>query len=68
MLGRVQRGIEEMYRVATGVDVQDFVVNEQARDNLGPSRRPREQLLIHQGDDEVALGLFIDAQVLANLE
>lgn len=68
MLGRVQRGIEEMYRVATGVDVQDFVVNEQARDNLGPSRRPREQLLIHEGDDEVALGLFIDAQVLANLE
>lgn len=67
LLGRVQRGIEEVYRVATGVDVHDFMVNDRVRDELAPARRPREQLLVHEERGEVALGLFIDEEVLANL-
>jgi hypothetical protein len=70
LLVRVQRGLEEMYRIATGVTVEDFVVDAPGRDRLldALARRPREQLLIRQGGDELSLGLFIDAQVLANLE
>lgn len=70
MLERVQRGIEQLYRVGTGVTVGDFVVSERLRDEVGgaAARRPREQLLVHEDDGEVSIGLFIDAQVLANLD
>lgn len=67
LLGRVQRGIEEVYRVETGVDVHDFMVDDRTRDELAPARRPREQLLVHEDRGEVALGLFIDEAVLSNL-
>lgn len=56
-----------MYRVATGVDVHDFMVDDRMRAELAPARRPREQLLVHEDRGEVALGLFIDREVLVNL-
>jgi hypothetical protein len=68
LLRRVQRGIEELYRVVTNVAVDDFVVGARLREDLAPTRRPREQLLIHESGDEVAIGLFIDERVLANLD
>lgn len=68
LLVRVQRGLEQLYRVASAVTIADFVVDERRRDELAPTRRPREQLLVRQGEDEVALGVFIDANVLHNLE
>jgi hypothetical protein len=68
LLRRVQRGIEEMYRIATGVTVDDFVVGEQLRDDVAPTRRPREQLLVQEHGGEVSIGLFIDQRVLANLD
>lgn len=68
VLGRVQRGLEQLYRVGTGVDVHDFVVDEQLRDEVAPARRCREQLLVHDHDGELALGLFIDGEVLSNLQ
>ena len=67
MLGRVQRGLEALYRVNTGVEVDDFVVGAELRDALVPARRPREQLLVSEADGEVALALFIDPGVLSNL-
>jgi len=67
MLGRVQRGLEALYRVNTGVEVDDFVVGAELRDALVPARRPREQLLVSEADGEVALALFIDPGALANL-
>jgi len=66
-LGRVQRGLEALYRVNTGVEVGDFVVGPAQRDALKPARRPREQLLVCEADGEVALALFIDPDALANL-
>ena len=66
-LGRVQRGLEELYRVATGVEVGDFVVGSELRDALVTARRPREQLLVCEADGEMALALFIDPIALANL-
>ena len=66
-LGRVQRGLEALYRVDTGVEVGDFVVGAELRDALGPVRRPREQLLICEAEGEMELALFIDPRALANL-
>lgn len=66
-LGRVQRGLEALYRVDTGVEVGDFVVGDELRDAIAPARRPREQLLVCEAEGEMALALFIDPRALANL-
>lgn len=69
----MQRGIEELYRVGTGLDIDDFLVEQAVRDGLGaqddgrPMRRAREQLLLHEAGGELSIGLFIDGGVLANL-
>ncbi|MDB4958897.1 MAG: hypothetical protein JWO36_6466 [Myxococcales bacterium] len=68
MIARVQRGLETLYRVDTGVEIDDFMINEAARDGLAPQRKPREQLLAYQhSGGEMGLGLFIHPAVLANL-
>jgi hypothetical protein len=66
-LARVQRGLETLYRVDTGVVVDDFVIDESVRESLAPARRPREQLLVCEDEGEMALALFIDPAVLTNL-
>ena len=66
-LSRVQRGIESLYRVETGVEVGDFVVGTDVRDELVNVRRPREQLLVVETDGEMNLALYIEPGVLANL-
>ena len=66
-LHRLQRGLEEMYRIETGTDVGDFVIDGDARDTFSPTRRPREQLLVSEAGGEMALALFIDPGALANL-
>lgn len=66
-LARVQRGLESLYRVTTGVEVDDFVIDESTRDKVAPLRRPREQLLVCEDAGEMALALFIHPAVLANL-
>jgi hypothetical protein len=66
-LGRVQRGLEALYRVDTGVEVGDFVIGTEQRDALATARRPREQLLVCESEGEMALALFIDPRALRNL-
>ena len=66
-LGRVQRGLETLYRVETGVEVGDFVVGTDLRDALVRTRKPREQLLVCEDADEMSIALFIDPAALANL-
>jgi hypothetical protein len=66
-LARVQRGLEALYRVDTGVEVDDFMVGSELRDALVTARRPREQLLVSETEGEMAVALFIDPEVLANL-
>jgi hypothetical protein len=66
-LRRVQRGLEALYRVDTGVEIGDYVVGADLRDALVAARKPREQLLICETDGEMALALFIDPCALANL-
>ena len=67
-LSRVQRGLESLYRVETGVAVEDFVVGADLRDELVRERRPREQLLVlDEGGGEMSLALYICPGALANL-
>jgi hypothetical protein len=64
----MQRGLETLYRVDTGVEVGDFVIGEAMRDELAPARKPREQLLVMEETGEMALALFIHPEVIASLE
>lgn len=66
-LARVQRGLETLYRLDTGVTVEDFVIDESTREAIAPMRRPREQLLACEVDGEMNLALFIAPSVLENL-
>jgi len=66
-LARVQRGLETLYRVDTGLTVDDFMIDEPTRDGFAPQRRPREQLLVCEDQGEMGLALFIDPAALANL-
>ena len=66
-LARVQRGLETLYRLDTGVTVEDFVIDEPTREAIAPTRRPKEQLLVCEEQGEMALALFIAPSVLENL-
>jgi hypothetical protein len=68
MLGRVQRGLETLYRVDTGVAVDDFVIDQHTRDGFVADRKPREQLLVACEGGEMSLALFVDPAAIANLE
>jgi hypothetical protein len=66
---RIQRGLEALYRVDTGVEIDDFVVGVEVRDFLVPRRRPREQLFaLSEDSEETELALFVDPAAIANLE
>src|SRR6185503_15259345 len=67
MLARLQKGLERMYRIEIEVSVDDFMIDERARRELGVSRAPREQLLVSGDGGEVSLGLFVDERALCNL-
>lgn len=67
-LARLQGGLERLYRVETGLAVDDFVIDEACRDALAPARAAREQLLVTEQDGELAVALFVDAQVLTRLD
>ena len=64
MLPRLQRGLEQLYRIATHVRVEDYVLDEAARDQFAPTRRPREQLLLSESEDALEIGLFVDETTL----
>jgi hypothetical protein len=67
MLEAVQRGLEQLYRIETDLDVRDFVIDEKTRDQIGVPRSAREQLLVSEADGQVHLALFVDDAALSNL-
>jgi hypothetical protein len=67
VLARVQRGLEALYRVDTGANVDDFMIDEAARDAFVSERRPREQLLVCEAEGEMSIALFVDPAAIANL-
>jgi hypothetical protein len=64
----MQRGLEALYRIDTGLEITDYMIDVAARDFLVPRRRPREQLFALAEDGEALLALFIDPAAIANLE
>jgi hypothetical protein len=68
VLSRLQLGLEALYRVETRLPVDDYVIDEEQRQQAGVARSPREQLLISESDGDLGLALFVDAAALANLE
>jgi hypothetical protein len=66
-LTRLQRGLEDLYRVETGVAVEDYVIDSDMREAITPTRKSREQLLVAEIEDEASIALFIDPDALANL-
>jgi hypothetical protein len=68
MLSQVQQGLERLYRVESSLDVDHFVIDEEARDAAGVARSPREQLLVQEDEDGLFLGLFVDPAVMRSLD
>jgi hypothetical protein len=68
ILTRLQCGLEALYRVQTHLAIEAFVIDAAQRKAVDPRRAPREQLLVREGEDELAMALFVDARALANLE
>ena len=67
MLARLQQGLERLYRIDTSLRIDDYLIDEAARLEMGVARAPREQLLVLQEDGALELGLFIDEAALALL-
>jgi len=67
VLQKLQRGLEELYRIDTDACVSDFLIDADARDALGVARAPREQLLVAEDHAGVSVGLFVDDAALSNL-
>ncbi len=68
VLTRLQLGLEALYRVETHLTIDAFVIDDDQRRTADTGRTPREQLLVREGDDELAMALFVDAGALRNLE
>lgn len=68
MLGRVQKGLEQLYRIATDLEVDDFLIHDDERRAAGTNRAPREQLLVREDDESLEIGLYVDRQVLDVLD
>lgn len=67
MLAKVQRGLERLYRLTPKPEVGQFVIGERERTEAGVARSPREQLLLQEDDDGLAIGLYLDPQMLGGL-
>ena len=67
ILRAIQGGLEATYRVSTDLDVEDFLVDDRQRRAAHAGRTPEEQLLVHEADGEVAIGLFVDGGALERL-
>jgi hypothetical protein len=68
LLARLQLGLEALYRVETQLAIDAFLIDGEQRDEMGPARGPREQLLLREADGELGMALFVDSAALANLE
>lgn len=69
---RLQRHLEGIYGVPISLDVEDFLITdaELARqlDTSENARDVKEKLLVRQTDEDLELTLYLDSEVVANLE
>ncbi|MCP4449564.1 MAG: hypothetical protein GY811_30160 [Myxococcales bacterium] len=60
--------METLYRIDSEVEVANFVIDEEAREAAGVARSPREQLLLQEDADGLAIGLYLDAAVMESMQ
>ncbi len=69
---RLQRHLEGIYGVPVSHDVADFLITdaELARqlDTSDNAREVKEKLLVRQNEEDLELTLYLDSEVVANLE
>lgn len=72
MLDRLQQHLSDIYQVGSGYDVRDFLITDaniaQALGGGGMLASTGETLLMHEGDGDMSLSLFLDAALLERLE
>lgn len=69
MLARIQALLSELYDVEIGVSVDDFVCDESvARAAVGDAVVRREVLVVVEQPEDVAVGLYVDPEVVRTLE
>ncbi len=67
MLARLQRGLETLYRLRPEAEVSGFIIDEEARNAAGVARSPREQLLLQEDEDGLAIGLYLEPGIMSKL-
>jgi len=69
VLSRLQRALEQLHDIDTDLDVVAYVVDAPTRDELpGARQNIPEQLFVREVDGEMELALYIDADVLQQLQ
>lgn len=72
LLNKLQSHLEDIYEIQSQHRVHDFVVHDAVLvsqlDTSDNARELPEKLLIHQDGDDIDLALYLDEQVVRNLE
>lgn len=64
MLAKIQRGLERLYRLEPEPEVAQFIIGNRERDAAGVARSPREQLLLQEDEDGLAIGLYLAPEIV----
>lgn len=65
LLDRIQKHLESIYGIRCELRAADFLLGEEEAKALGGTGRAREELLVHEEDGELELGLYLHPEVLA---
>ena len=68
ILSYLQASFEDLYALETCVDVRDFIVDQEVRDEIpGHVKGLPEQFFISQNDEGMELALFIEPSIIESL-
>jgi hypothetical protein len=68
MIGRVQEHLEAIYGITCAARAEVFVVDTEAAAQLGATGRCEEELLVHEGEEELELALYLAPALLHRLK
>lgn len=68
MIGRVQEHLEAIYGITCAARAEGFVVDTEAAVQLGATGRCEEELLVHEGDGELEMALYLAPALLHRLK
>lgn len=68
ILDRIQAHLEAIYGLDCSLKAKDFLLGEEQLRSVGRTPRSREELLVHESDDGLDVGLFLHPDVLDEIE